>query len=93
MTKIQANLRPWSAVKSEKSVGSPWEVYSDNPRDFICITSGNCEANAKLIVSAVNSHDKLVRVAKEAMAYYKQRGKGFQVHVAYIEQALKESGE
>ena len=64
MTETQATSRPWVAKKAERSVGSPWEVYAKNPRDFICITSGNCKANAKLIVKAVNNYEELVDVLK-----------------------------
>ena len=64
MTETQATSRPWVAKKAERSVGSPWEVYAKNPRDFICITSGNCKANAKLIVKAVNCHDELIKALK-----------------------------
>ena len=55
-----AEIVPFSIVKADDTGGSIADVFGDSMDE--------AEANAKLIVRAVNSHDALVEAAREVRA-------------------------
>ena len=89
MTQAKHTATPWKTLTAKLAGDGLSTIYSDDARYPLAL--GLREANAELIVRAVNSHEALVEACKEALILFDHLGKsaGDFLAVELCEKALK----
>ena len=98
MTKDNATPRPWHTRSGDCCIRIVEKSLPEGFSVTICelsIGSFNFEANAKLIVKAVNCHDELVEALKEAHAMLEnvgiEKGQYYGKAINKVDQALSKA--
>lgn len=89
-TTTKATARPWRASTFEGrfTIVAPWTEYVANMA-AISERPGEAEANAALIVRAVNAHDALVAAGEKLTAYLES----LEIGGAFVESGGRAGGE